>query len=339
MEARSAGASSDNAVLAHTAAVMAFPSAAADAEIPTWVDPHFHFLDPEKNPEQHATLLSAHPDLTPYLPEDYARDFAKLNVAKSVHMEVIPDDFVREVEWVQSMKAAGRCPQVGGIVCAADPSAADFADVLTACAAASDMLKGIRWILNYDGPVQPGETPTVERATWPRTVKDFLSPTDPTFASNFPLLAERGLSFDLQCNPHQLVDAAAFLAGHPGVPIVLDHIGSLRLHRGSPEEDEAMTTTWKAGMTALAALPHAHVKLSMVGYSVEGWNTDPAKEAEVVAAFRFCIDLFGTKRCSDLHKNDEFCIQVDEFCIIKKDDLNANGQACLRPTFRWTTTP
>ena len=49
-------------------------------------------------------------------------------------------------------------------------------------------------------------------------------------------------------------------------------------------------------MTALAALPHVHVKLSMVGYSVDGWNTDPAKEAEVVAAFRFCIELFGTKR-------------------------------------------
>eukprot|EP01044_Picomonas_judraskeda_P037358 COSAG03_NODE_16919_length_388_cov_1.429066_2_plen_54_part_01 len=32
-------------------------------------------------------------------------------------------------------------------------------------------------------------------------------------------------------------------------------------------------------------------------YSVEGWQKDPALEAEVVAAFRTCIDLFGTKRC------------------------------------------
>ena len=102
------------------------------ADVPPMIDPHFHFLDPVQNPEQHvrgtppssvqpsrpltaraqATLLSAHPDLTPYLPEDYKKDFANLNVAQSVHMEVIPDNFVQEVEWVQSMKAAGRCPWV-----------------------------------------------------------------------------------------------------------------------------------------------------------------------------------------------------------------------------------
>ncbi len=148
-----------------------------------------------------------------------------------------------------------------------------------------------------DGPLQPGETPTVERATWPRTVKNFLSPVDATFAKNFPLLAEHNLSFDLQCNPSQLADAAAFLSLHPNVPVVLDHIGSLRLHRGTKAEDEAMLSTWKQGMEALAALPNVHVKLSMVGYSVDGWNKDSALEAEVVSAFRTCIDLFGTKRC------------------------------------------
>ena len=44
-------------------------TAAGEGAAPEWVDPHFHFLDPVKNPEQHATLLSAHPDLSPYLPE------------------------------------------------------------------------------------------------------------------------------------------------------------------------------------------------------------------------------------------------------------------------------
>jgi predicted TIM-barrel fold metal-dependent hydrolase len=149
--------SGQNAVIALAAAGLgasvcaSAASAAAEDEdaVPSWVDPHFHFLDPVQNPEQHATLLSAHPDLTPYLPEDYQRDFANLKVAKSVHMEVIPDDFAREVEWVQSMKDAGRCPWVGGIVAAADPSAENFAEVLAACAKQTNMLKGIRWILNY----------------------------------------------------------------------------------------------------------------------------------------------------------------------------------------------
>lgn len=148
-----------------------------------------------------------------------------------------------------------------------------------------------------DGPLQSGETPTVERATWPRTVKNFLSPVDSTFEKNFPLLSEHNLSFDLQCNPSQLADAAAFLSRHPTVSVVLDHIGSLRLHRGTKAEDEDMLSTWKQGMEALAALPNMYVKLSMVGYSVEGWQKDPSLEAEVISAFRTCIDLFGTKRC------------------------------------------
>jgi len=104
-------------------------------------------------------------------------------------MEVIPDNFVQEVEWVQSMKAAGRCPWVarpnaalsprrvlpasptrpaergcargqGGIVAAADPSQPDFGEVLTRCAAATDMLKGIRWILNCKpNPLCPAVPP------------------------------------------------------------------------------------------------------------------------------------------------------------------------------------
>ena len=78
---------------------------------------------------------------------------------------------------------------------------------------------------------------------------------------------------------------------------MLDHIGSLRLHRGSAEDDAKITSVWKEGIAALAALPHVHVKLSMVGYSVPGWQADAAKEEEVKAAFRYCIEQFGTERC------------------------------------------
>ena len=262
---------------------------------PPMVDPHFHFLDPVNNPDQHATLLKAHPDLTAYLPEDYARDFGRLNVVKSVHMEVIPDDFVLEVEWVAGMQKS-RAPWVQGIVAAADPSQQNFEQVLQKCAAASELLKGIRWILNWDGALQPGETPTVERATWPRTTQNFLDPVDPTFASNYPLLAKYGLSFDLQCNPAQLSAAASFFAQHPQIPVVLDHIGSLKL-RGGNAADAADFRQWKRGMAALAALPHVCVKLSMVGYSVPGWHTDQAKEAMVRQAIRTVIKLFGSKRC------------------------------------------
>eukprot|EP01051_Picozoa_sp_SAG22_P008249 SAG22_NODE_617_length_8527_cov_70.297342_6_plen_301_part_00 len=174
-----------------TSTITSTISAAAMAAAPDGiVDPHFHFLDPENNPAQHATLLKAHPDLAGYLPDAYKSDFASLNVAKSVHMEVrctpqilrstlpslptfdysctdprlpldtpppaqvIPDDFVYEVKWVSEL-AATKAPWVKAIVAAADPASPEFVATLDAAkAAAPDMLRGIRWILNYDGELQ-----------------------------------------------------------------------------------------------------------------------------------------------------------------------------------------
>ena len=50
-------------------------------------------------------------------------------------------------------------------------------------------------------------------------------------------------------------------------------------------------------MQALAKLPHIHVKLSMLGYSVPGWHLDSTKELTVRKAIHTVIDLFGSDRC------------------------------------------
>ena len=41
----------------------------------------------------------------------------------------------------------------------------------------------------------------------------------------FQLLADLGLSYDLQLNPHQMLEAAAFLADFPAVPVIINHLG------------------------------------------------------------------------------------------------------------------
>ena len=259
------------------------------------IDPHFHFLDPVANPDQHATIVNANFGLNPYLPEDYIQDFDGLDVEKMVHMEILPDDFVEEVRWIHEMFTSGRCPLLGGIVAAADPSEPDFENVLQCCAAESSLLKGIRWILNWDGELQPGETPTVDRATWPRSRKaNYFA--DPMFAANYPLLEKYGLSFDLQCNPPQLTTAANFLAQFPNIPVVLDHIGSLNLS-GDNKRDEATMVVWRNGMQALANLQHTYVKLSMLGYTLPGWHKDEKKRRKMCDVVLEVIQLFGTERC------------------------------------------
>ena len=68
--------------------------------------------------------------------------------------------------------------------------------------------------------------------------------SDPIFSSNFHLLEKYELSFDLQCNPNQLKDAAKFFVQFPKILVVLDHIGSLKLN-GNDYHDQSEIELWK----------------------------------------------------------------------------------------------
>lgn len=100
------------------------------------------------------------------------------------------------------------------------------------------------------------------------------------------MLADFGLSFDLLVWPSQLQSAAAIAGDAPGVPVVLEHLGL-----PDPARDRGLET-WRAGVAALAALPHAHVKLS--AFSLLGNMRTQEKVREVVGEL---LELFGPKRC------------------------------------------
>jgi predicted TIM-barrel fold metal-dependent hydrolase len=165
---------------------------------------------------------------------------------------------------------------------------------------------GIRMIQNYHAT-----DPTL---TWPQVERgDYWS--DPAFFRAFELMLELGLSFDLQLNPHQMLDAAAFFAHFPGVPVVLNHLGCpkyvlllltrgpsltclcvARLNQGA-DKDAVELETWRSGMAALAALPSVHVKLSGFCYVKSDVFTNPDAEAQVKALVLQVIEWFGSSRC------------------------------------------
>jgi len=119
---------------------------------------------------------------------------------------------------------------------------------------------------------------------------------DPQFRAGFQKLQEYGLSYDLQCNPHQLKDAAAFFKDFPEVPVVLDHLGSLLL-TGDAEEQARSLEVWRDGMSSLAALPHVYCKLSMLAYTLPEWWTSEQGKAKAKAVVRETIEIFGADRC------------------------------------------
>jgi len=260
------------------------------------VDAHHHFLDPEQ--PHHAFLAEL--GAPAYTPEQYAAETSALPFVASVHIEAMADDGLAEAEWVGSLVAAGRC-RVAAIVANADLAAADAEDKLSALAkCVSGLVRGIRYILDYDGPFDGGGNATHVYAKRPGRGIDYLRDPDeaPKFERGFAKLAAFALSFDLQCAVAQLPAAAALCSRHPATRVVLDHLGKpFKLKADGGSADAAQLAAWRAGMAELAKLPQVYVKLSMLGFAVPGWPADPAKEQLVQELVLEVVGLFGAARC------------------------------------------
>ena len=263
------------------------------------VDCHHHFLEPSRFDGHHKILadalaVNAAPGtsaaLPTFAPEDYFRQFmveARVNIVSSVYMEVIADNYVDEVSYVEGLATTGRWPWAGAVVGCANPAAPDFEETLRALLAASPKMRGIRWILNFPGFITGAAG---------RPGMDYLKSQE--FLSGYPLLAKYGLVFDLQLNASQLLEAAAFIAKVPEVPVCLEHIGMPVLWPADQSSlDEAALSQWRIGMQTMGALPHVVCQLDEFNWAVTGWWKTPARVAVIRSMVHECITWFGTDRC------------------------------------------
>ncbi|KAH9126578.1 hypothetical protein LEN26_001402 [Aphanomyces euteiches] len=266
-------------------------SIAAIADV---VDAHHHFYD--TNAKHYAFLKSL--GAPPYLPEQYAADKGQLPISRSVHIDAMPDSGLAEVQWIEKLAHEGRAPTVAAIVAACNLADDDVEVQLAALVAASSKVRGIRFILDYEGPFDGKNATHISVSRHGNDyIRDTTGPAQ-AFERGFALLAHFNLTFDLQCSPLQLYAAADLFARHPNVKVVVDHLGKVRhLAADGSASDEAKLTVWRAGMRKLSALPHVYVKLSMLGYLVPGWHLDAKKEAFARDLVREIISLFGVARC------------------------------------------
>ncbi|MEE2659041.1 MAG: amidohydrolase family protein [Candidatus Latescibacterota bacterium] len=258
-------------------------------------DPHFHLWNIHERPNPNlGGAVKEH--LSVYLAHDYVADMAELptglELASSVHVETVVGqmeggfvlDEIAETRFVcEQMDAVGHRFAIVPYVHMAQ-SVEHTAEILDRHAKiAGDRFRGVRMILNHH-PDNPD-------LTWPQVEhSDFV--TDPAFKESIALLGERCLSFDLQCNPHQLTDAARTFAEFPQTPIILGHLASF--HDG---EDDSYTDMWREGLQTMAAVPHTYIKLSMLFFCAKGYHVDAGQEAKVKGLVREAIDIFGPSRC------------------------------------------
>ncbi len=251
--------------------------------LPPIVDSHVHWRDPRKNPyealsdavAEDGTRTAAQAQT--YLPADYLADAGEYEIAGVVHIEAEWDktDPVGETRWLHDLVQNNGTNGLPVVIVGYCDLSRDDADQILAAHAAFPLTRGIRHILNrVDG---------MPSLCWAE--REFLAET--AWRRNYALLAKHGLDFDLMCFAHQLAPFAQLAASHPNIPVHLEHAALPWDH--SPEG----RTTWREGMRALAALPHADVKISGLGNTIPNWNEDTIRDYVLET-----ISIFGVERVS-----------------------------------------
>ena len=126
---------------------------------------------------------------------------------------------------------------------------------------------------------------------------------DPRVSEAAAVLSRMGLSLDCWLYHPQLDEVAQLADAHPGLTIILNHVGSPILggpYRGKTDE---VFKVWKAAITRVSNHNNVFIKLGAMPIRMPGFEGDrslPPGSAEVAAAWRpwmeTCIEAFGPAR-------------------------------------------
>ena len=207
-----------------------------------------------------------------YPVEEWINDIVPQGVTKSVHVTAMwgPTRALDETRWLQSVADKHGFPH--GIVCNADLTDPDI-DVKLKEQTQFPNMRGVRQMLYWDSD-------PVRRAA-PRP--DFCN--DPAFRRGFALLEKHKLHFEFQVYAGQANFAVELIKAFPDVPMILVHAGMLTAR--APQAIEQ----WRAALTAMAAFPNLHVKISGPGMFTNGVTYPHARQW-----IRDVIQIFGTER-------------------------------------------
>jgi predicted TIM-barrel fold metal-dependent hydrolase len=207
-----------------------------------------------------------------YTVEEWMRDIVPQGAVKSVHVTALwgPGKALDETKWLQAQADKHGFPH--GLVFNVDLAAPD-ADAAMKAQKQFPNVRGARQMLYWD------KQPERQGAVRP----DFCN--DPDFRRGFALLEKNDLHFELQVYAHQAKYAADLLKAFPNIRMVLVHAGML-----TDRTPEAINE-WRAALTAMAAFPNLHVKLSGLGMYSLGLTYPQARQV-----IRDVIQIFGVER-------------------------------------------
>ena len=204
--------------------------------------------------------------------EEWMHDVTPHGVVKSVHVTANwgPARALDETRWLQSVADQHGFPH--GIVCQADLADPDVGTQLNAQKQFPN-LRGVRHQLHWDS------APLRQNVSRPDLCNT------PEFRRGFALLEGLDLHFELQVFAPQAPYAVELIKASPGTRFILLHAGMLT------DRTPAAIDQWRASLTAIAAFPNVHVKISGLNMFNPDWT-----QRDLRQVIRDTIQIFGIAR-------------------------------------------
>jgi predicted TIM-barrel fold metal-dependent hydrolase len=194
-------------------------------------------------------------------PKRLFKEFYGANVIKSVHVEAAyaGSDAVEETAWLDQVNKQYGFPNALVVFC--DIEKDDGEAQLDRHLEASSLVRGVR-----------------VRA----------HPADPNtaaFKSGYTAMGKRGLSYELNASPGQLISGRDVALAYPDVQVILGHAGF------PVQRDAEYFAQWKSEMSALAKAENVACKISGFGMADNNWTIDSIRPWVM-----HCIEAFGPDR-------------------------------------------
>jgi predicted TIM-barrel fold metal-dependent hydrolase len=278
------------------------------------IDTHTHFYDPTRKegvpwPDKGSPLYRT------VLPKDWLAVASPLGVRETVVVEA--SKWLEDNAWILELAATEKC--IVGFVGHLSPHDADLAKHLKRFAA-NPVFRGIR----------------VSGA-------EFLENVDkPEFRTGTALLADMGLSLDLNGPPTHHPAAAKLAAEVPALRIIIDHVG------GAGDAAD-LSDDWRRGMAALGKQTNVFCKVSgmpeQTRESRKEWGRAPRDAAYYAPILNHCWECFGEDRLvygSNWPVAEKGGSYADQFRIVTEYFTAKGADACekyfwknSRAVYRW----
>jgi L-fuconolactonase len=282
------------------------------------VDTHTHFYDPSRK-EGVPWPTKGTPLFRTVLPKDWLAVAAPHGVRETVVVEA--SKWLEDNAWILDLAAAEKC--IVGFVGHLSPHEVDFAKHLKRFGA-NPIFRGIR----------------VSGA-------ELLEKVDkPEFRNGIALMADMGLSLDVNGPPTLHQPAAKLAAAVPALRIVVDHVGSA----GDPAH---LTNAWRSGMAALGRQKNVFCKVSALQEqtreSARKWGGAPRDTAYYAPVLDHCRECFGEDHLvygSNWPVCEKGGTYADQFRIVSEYFTAKGPEACekyfwrnSREAYRWQDRP